>query len=271
MKLTEIYSNAIKWPFSDVKALLILGILLTIGSLGSFIPALLGKPTSYIPLKIIFAILSIIIAFITGGYNISLIKNSMELSDKIPSISLKRNFINGIKLLAVAIIYIIIYAIILFIVGYATGGVDALSIAQTGISNTAGSVNVTAIINSIPTHDLIGLGITAIIGLILAVIFGIFLNIAECILAKNDSITDAINLGNVFNDINKIGWGRYLSWYVLLIIVTLIIEIIISIIVSCLTFVHLGFIGIIINAIIFIPFIQIFTARALGLIYSEVA
>ena len=271
MKLTEIYSNAIKWPFSDIKALLFLGIFLIIGSLGSFIPALLGKPTSYVPLKIILSILSIIVALIAGGYTISMIKESMNLSDEIPCISLKTNFIDGIKLLLVALIYIIIYAIILFVVGYATGGLEAITMAQTAITNTAGAVNVTAIINSIPTSDFVGLGITAIIGLILAIIFGIFLNISQCRLAKNDKILDAINLGNVFDDINTIGWGRYIGWYVLLIIINLIIGIIISIIMSILTFVHLGFIVIIINALIVAPFIQMFTARALGLLYSKVA
>lgn len=271
MKLTEIYSNAIKWPFSDIKALLVLGILLIIGSLSSFVPALLGQPTSYVPLKIIFSILSIIVALIAGGYTISMIKNSMNLSDEIPCISLKTNLIDGVKLLVVAIIYIVIYAIILLVVGYATGGLEAISMAQAGIANTAGTVNSTAIVNSIPTHDLVGLGATAAIGLIIAIIFGIFLNISECRLAKNESIVDAINLGNVFDDINKIGWGKYLGWYVLLIIVVLIIGIIIGAIINVLLFAHLGFIGVIIDALIFAPFIQMFTARALGLLYSDVA
>lgn len=269
MKLTKIFSNAIKWPFSDIKALLLLGILWIIGSLGTIVPQLLGKPTPYIPLQIVFSIISIIVALISGGYTISMLKNSMNLSDEIPCISLKTNFINGIKLLLVSIIYIIIYAIILFVVGYATGGLEALSMAQTAIANTAGTVNVTAIINSIPTSDFVGLGITAIIGLILAIIFGIFLNISQCRLAKNDKISDAINLGNVFDDINTIGWGKYISWYILLIIINIIIGIIIGIILNILTFAHLGFIVIIINSLIFAPFIQMFTVRALGLLYSD--
>lgn len=198
-----------------------------------------------------------------------MLKNSMNLSDEIPCISLKTNFINGIKLLLVSIIYIIIYAIILFVVGYATGGLEALSMAQTAIANTAGAVNVTAIINSIPTNDFVSLGITAIIGLILAIIFGIFLNISQCRLAKNDKISDAINLGNVFDDINTIGWGKYISWYILLIIINIIIGIIIGIILNILTFAHLGFIVIIINSLIFAPFIQMFTVRALGLLYAD--
>lgn len=68
MKLTKIFSNAIKWPFSDIKALLLLGILWIIGSLSTIVPQLLGKPTHYIPLQIVFSIISIIIALIAGGY-----------------------------------------------------------------------------------------------------------------------------------------------------------------------------------------------------------
>lgn len=270
MKLSEIYSNAIKWPFSNIKALLIFGIVLIIGSLSTFIPALIGQPTSYMPLKIIFAILSIIVAFITGGYVISLIKNSINLSDEIPCISLKTNLIDGLKLFVVALVYIIVYAIILFVVGYATGGLEAISIAQAGITQTAGTVNATAIINLIPTQDLLGLGAAVAIGLILAIIFGIFLNISQCRLAKNGKIGDAINLGNVFDDINSIGWGKYIGWYILLIIITLIIGIIVGIIISFLISLHVGFIGIIINALIIAPFLEMFTARSLGLLYSEV-
>ena len=271
MKLTEIYSNAIKWPFSNIKALLIFGIVLIIGSLSTFVPALIGQPTTYSPLKIIFAILSIIVAFITGGYLISLIKTSINLSDEIPCISLRTNLIDGAKLFIVALVYIVVYAIILFVVGYATGGLEAIQIAQTGITQTAGAVDATAIVNLIPTKDLLGLGATAAIGLILAIIFGIFLNISECRLAKNDKIGDAINLGNVFDDINAIGWGKYIAWYILLIIITLVIGIIIGVIISLLIAVHVGFIGIIINALIVAPFLQMFAARALGLLYSEVA
>ena len=271
MKLTEIFSNAIKWPFTDIKALILLGILLIMGSLSTFIPALLGTTTSYIPLEIIFSILSIIVGLIAGGYTISMLRESMNLSDKIPCISIKANFIDGIKYLVVALVYIIILAIILFVIGYATGGLEALSIAQASITQTAGTVNSTAIINSIPTSNLVGLGLTALIGLILAIIFGIFLNISACRLANNNKILDSINLGNVFDDINIIGWGRYFGWYVLLIIVILIIGIIIGVILNALLLVHLGFIGIIINALIFTPFMQMFTARALGLLYSEVA
>ena len=271
MKLTEIYSNAIKWPFSNIKALLIFGIVLIIGSLSTFVPALIGQPTSYVPLQIIFAILSIIVAFITGGYVISLIRNSINLSDEIPCISLKTNLIDGLKFLVVALVYIIIYAIILFVVGFATGGLEALSIAQASITKTAGAVDATAILNLIPTQDLLGLGAMVAIGLILAIIFGIFLNISQCRLAKNGKIGDAINLGNVFDDINSIGWGKYIGWYILLIIITLVIGIIVGIIISLLLTLHVAFIGVIINALIIAPFLQMFSARALGLLYSEAA
>lgn len=271
MKLTEIYSNAIKWPFSDIKGLLIFGIVLIIGSLSTFVPALIGQPTSYVPLQIIFTILSIIVAFITGGYVISLIRNSINLSDEIPCISLKTNLIDGLKFLVVALVYIIIYAIILFVVGFATGGLEALSIAQASITKTAGAVDATAILNLIPTQDLLGLGAMVAIGLILAIIFGIFLNITQCRLAKNGKIGDAINLGNVFDDINSIGWGKYIGWYILLIIITLVIGIIVGIIISLLLTLHVAFIGVIINALIVAPFLQMFAARALGLLYSEVA
>lgn len=271
MKLTEIYSNAIKWPFSNIKALLIFGIVLIIGSLSTFVPALIGQPTSYVPLQIIFTILSIIVAFITGGYVISLIRNSINLSDEIPCISLKTNLIDGLKFLVVALVYIIIYAIILFVVGFATGGLEALSIAQASITKTAGAVDATAILNLIPTQDLLGLGAMVAIGLILAIIFGIFLNISQCRLAKNGKIRDAINLGNVFDDINSIGWGKYIGWYILLIIIILVIGIIVGIIISLLLTLHVAFIGVIINALIVAPFLQMFAARALGLLYSEIA
>ncbi|MDO5850261.1 MAG: DUF4013 domain-containing protein, partial [Methanobacteriaceae archaeon] len=239
--------------------------------LSTFVPALIGTPESYLPLEIIFTIISIIVALITGGYAISLIKNSINLSDELPCISLANNIVDGVKLLVVALVYIIIFAIILFVVGYATGGLEAIQIAQAGIINTAGAVDANAIISAIPTKDLLGLGATAAIGLILAIIFGIFLNISECRLAKNDSITDAINLGNVFDDINEIGWLRYIGWYIILIIIAFIIGIISSAILNFTVGANIGFLGIIINNLIFVSFLQILTARSLGLLYSDVA
>ena len=90
------------------------------------------------------------------------------------------------------------------------------------------------------------------------------MEIAMCRLAKYDNIGEALNFREVIEDIKKIGLGRYIGWYVLVIIICIILGIFMGII-NC-----IPYIGILVGLLFISPFISLFVARSLGTLYSEV-
>ena len=109
-----------------------------------------------------------------------------------------------------------------------------------------------------------GIAITAIIALILFIIFGIFELIAECRLAKYDSLGEAFSFGEIFSDIKEIGILRLFAFLIVLWLIACVIGLIGALITA------IPYIGIIIAALVVYPFILLYANRALGLLYSDV-
>ena len=166
--------------------------------------------------------------------------------------------IPGSALLVVQIVYYIIPAIITLIIGWITGTFSAVFniVNYVGQDLTNTTINATTAANSVPAEYwsalFTGLLITAIIGMILFIIFGLLLNIAMCRLAKYDDIGEALNFKEVIGDIQEIGIARYIGWYILLGLVA-----------------SIPYIGILISFLVCTPFIALFGSRALGALYSD--
>lgn len=274
MGASDAIKEALHYPLIDYKkwlmfalVFLVLGILTTIGEYYPSIASIMG---------IIVCIISIFLL----GFGVSVIAKTIEGSEEIPEFDIAKNFVDGIKAVILYIIYYIIPLIITLIVaavsGVFTNGYEALTyIANSSVANqtvTSSSANTgAAMINnftsavpaSVQAGLINGIIITAIVAIIVFLLFTLLLNIGLARMAETGSLSKGLGLGTVFKKVGFIGWGTYIVWYILVIIVSIIIGIIGSLIGA------IPYIGMIISMFIISSFAFLFNYRAIGNIYKE--
>ena len=274
MNLSEIFKESFSFSIQNWKKLLIIGILL-------FIPSFFGTlyqqyQSSNVILFAIAAILALIFGLIVEGYTLSVIGDTIKGSDLIPDIALKNNFIGGLKVLVVEIVYAIILAIIFAIILAITGSLKLLpalvTTTPTATANMTAAANpaVNTVAAALPTAGplvFVGLVLIAII----AIIAMFFMVISTCRLAKTDSIKDALSWSGIIGDIKAIGVGRLIGWYILLIIIVFVITFIVGIIAALIAIIPIvgAIISAIILALLLAPFLVLFSSRAMGLLYAD--
>jgi len=245
----EICRSAFKYPFSDIKALVMFGIIFVIAGLPNILSSFGIKSAGLIS---ILGIVTLIMFIIIEGFDISVIKETIEGSDAIPSLNPVNNLITGIKAFIITIIYLIIPIIVSIILG-----IGSFASIRSGMST-----NGTA---SLASNALVGLGVGAfVVIIVLFALFYIFATIAQCRFAKYDSMSEALRIGQVWNDLRAIGIFRFIKWYILVIIFSAVLFIVLGIISA------IPYIGGIIAALFISPAIYLFINRALGLLYRDV-
>lgn len=237
MSLSEIITDSIKYPFSDITNFFIVGILTLLAGLSTVLAAF---DVTEGALYFIGIIVSLIFSIIVSGYGLGVIRKAIENSDEFPMLDPVNNFIDGIKVIIIGIVFFIIPFIITFILMLITGAVGA------GLDNLVA-----------------GLGFGAIIAVILFIIFAIFEIIAIARFAKTDEFGDAFNFGAIMEDIKRIGIAKIIAFLIVAFIVIFIAYIIISILAI------IPFIGIIIAEIISGAFVLLFYNRGIGLLYDD--
>ncbi|WP_407453912.1 DUF4013 domain-containing protein [Methanobrevibacter sp.] len=237
MNLGEIFSDAIRYPFSDITNFLIVGVLAVLASLTEVV-APLGIDNGFVYLLAV--IIGFIFSLIIAGYSLDVIKKGIEHSNDFPAIDLEANLINGIKAIIISIVYLIIPIIISFIIMALFGVIGA------GID-----------------HVVASLGIASIIIIILFILFGIFEMIALAKFADTRDLGAALNIGAVLEDAQKIGIVKIIVFVIVVMIVALLATIIISI------FAFIPYIGLIIATLLLGAFALLFASKALGLLYSN--
>lgn len=266
--LIDILKEALAYPTKDFKALVIFGVIFLLANLTSV--AVAWKIQVNTTLIGIFALITFIIYFITLGYLLSVLKETINFDDSIPALNIAQNFTDGIKVFIIQIIYYIVPTIIVLLVGWLSGTYSTVIkiVRYMGQDITNTTVSASTGFAAIPQEHLAalitGLAITVIVALILYIIFGLLLEIAVCRLAKYDDIGDAVNIKEVIADIQKITLGRYLGWYIILFIIALVFGFVLGVIIA------IPYIGILIAFLILVPYISLVRIRSLGLIYSEV-
>lgn len=261
MNLSEIFSDSLKYPFSDPKTFLIIGVLCILANIGGII-------NSYGYAFGFGGIITIIVNIIIIGYMITVVAKSINKDADLPALEFSKDAILGIKAYIVSFVYLLIPAIIVFILGFLAVGPLVNSIMSSNVAQVAiTSGNSTMFMSAIPAETLYGsigsMAIVVLIAIILAIIFGIFLTIGYCRLAKSESIGDALSFGKVWGDIRSIGILKIIGYLILLWIILFIISIVIG-------FISLiPYVGVIISALILYPYLTFFIYRSLGLLYSD--
>lgn len=236
MEIGEIISDALVYPFQNIKALVlyvILGIIAGIAIAGTvaavYAGALAKNPFVVLGSGIIGIIVSLFILFVISGYELDIVKYGINRDSDAPGIDFVRQFINGVKLFIVNVVYFIIPIII------------------------------GAILAVIFQHWLSGL-ITAIISIIFA--FAAFMG--HCRLAKTEDLGNALAIGEAIGDISKVGIVKLLIFIIAIFIIAIVLSLIVGFINgwnSTVGGILMGILGV---------YLTFFVGRAVGLLYSSV-
>lgn len=268
MEFGEIFSNALKYPISDFKKLLIVGVVFLLSSLTSLLAQFGFRNATF---SLIWAIVSIVISILLVGYGLSVLKIGIDLEDEIPGFDWAKNLVDGIKCVVVSFVYFIIPAIVTSAVAFALGFGPLTKIftqENLVVFASGNSTQVNALMASIPPEVWSGLGTailaTTAVGILLFIIFGIFAEIGVCRLAKYDSLGEAFRFGEIWGDIKEIGILKVLGFLIVLSIIASIIGVVIGLISI------IPILGIIIGSLVGSSFLLLFSNRAVGLLYSEI-
>lgn len=237
MGVGDIIGDALAYPFSNIKALVLYAVL-------SIIAGLIGGATlvstavsvsskglagfTFSALAIIGLIVFILVLFLIEGYGLDIVKFGIERRSDSPGIDLGRQIGNAIKLIIVSIVYYIIPAIIILILGLF-------------LKNW----------------------ILLIISIILVIIFALANFMAKCRLAKTDSLGEALAIGEAIGDISRVGLGKIIATVIVIVLVLLIAAFIIGLISKLNNTIGSVLLG------IFSVYFVFFYNRAIGLLYSE--
>jgi hypothetical protein len=213
------------------------------GSFGYATEGLVGKWEKWIVL-----IIGSIIFPLIMGYTLRVIKGITPAPE---ADNLGEMFIDGIKVLIINVVYMIIPCIIGFVLFVLSGGFGALAMAGMDVTN----------LSAYPGLLIGTLGLSLLVFLVLAFIFGLFEIIGIIRFTRSGNMGSAFELGEILSRIGSIGWGSYIISLIVFGIVILIIEIILGII---------PVIGWLLNLII-APYISIVGGRYYSLLYDSAA
>ena len=234
MGLGDILSKSISYPFSDLTKFLIVGLIFVISDMDGIFYGLF-ESNSF--MAIIGIIIAIVFSVILSGYSIDVIKRGIDNSNEIPDFDFANNFVEGIKVLIIGLVYFIIPIIITLVLLFMFGAIGA------GLDKMAGSLGIWAVI--------------------IFIIFGIFAIIAEARFAISRSIGDALSIGEVFADVKRIGILNIILFLIVVSILLIVLALILSVVAI------IPVIGIVIVDLILGGFSMLFVNYGIGLLYSE--
>ena len=275
MDVMELIKDAFVFPSKNIKNLLIyelLAIVAGIFSLGGTVTYFLGvlNPELFM-WGGIACIISMLIGWVLSGYLISVIKSGIDLDDKVPEFEWWENFTTGFDNFIVTIVYFVIPAFIVVVVGYLTnifGNVMLVAQELFLQANTAYMGNTTFLVTDTLSQAMVNLAIslatTLTVAVVVFVIFSFFQLMAESRLANTGSLMEALNIFEAAKDIGRIGIGKVIIVVLLVLIIVAIIEFVLSAVFSILPILS-------ILSIIITPYLLFFVERAVGLLYSDIA
>ena len=278
MEITEIIKEAFIFPSQNLEKLaiyIVLTFVLALLAVFGVITALLGinDGSFYFVLTFIFLILGIIVALIITGYQVGVLKSGIDHDESAPSLELKNDFITGLKMLAVSIVYFIIPAIVGWIMVFITNIpgqimdiVQKTAVSQANATAVAGSSStVVTVVSDAAMVSLAGsITVSALVTLVVFIIFAFLQAMGESRLANTGDLGEAINIPEAFRDITRIGVGKVLAVILLIVIIILVIQAILGYLYGYIPYLS-------ILSIIVTPYLAFFSQRAIGLLYSEIA
>lgn len=232
MDMGEIIGNAFKYPVSNWKQLLILGVIVLISQFSMEIVMGYGRVSGLLYFLLIPALVASILIL---GYQLRTIRTSIMGENEPPEFNeWTKLFLDGLRLFITSLVYGIIPTIVLVV------GFIMLLVGSSGIGV-----------------------IILLLGAILLIIVGIISVMAISNMAYYDEIGAAFRFGEIRERIESIGWLRY----ILMLILLGIFYIILAVVAALVTLIP--FAGLVLVSLIIYPFMYLFMYRAYGLIFRE--
>lgn len=221
MDTVEIIKDALKYPLSDWKKILILGVIIIITSIIN-IPMLLGINNNDI--IVLLAGIGFLIGFLVNGYSFRIIKSSLDGNRKPPEFS---NWINmgieGAKVYMVYIIYLIPVILLISYLVLSSYENLALNLNEVGLNLFTYLIS---LLNSVIWEGIFNF-IMVLISLFTIIIFGTSANIigilyiilvTPIILVAianmayyEGEFKSAFRLGEIIEEISLIGWSNLIK------------------------------------------------------------
>ena len=224
MDIGDIFSDSLGYPSKNLKRVVVLGI------------------------SLLFSIL-IIPIFILFGYGLRVLRKSVEGETEPPAFDeLGAMIVDGLKYLVAVIGYFLIPGILM-------------------------GMSIMSAIASIPSYDMVGSGASVIailtgsglflLGVLLMIVISVIANMGIANMAHTGELGAAFRFGEILRIIGSIGWGRYIIWYIVLIIIAMLFSVVGMLIAL------IPILGAIAYILVISPYALIFQYRAIGLIYRE--
>ena len=260
MDLGEVIGDSLKYPFSDWKKILVLGILATMSSLGIavlFIGTLLG-------IKNIVVIIALFITgyflcgFLINGYKFRIIKTSLGGVAELPVFNnWIEMFVDGIKVSIVVVVYLLPTILIM--------AFAALTILPVlGILGSNPSPSALKIILSILSATLL-----VLLGILYMIIILPINYMAVAHMAENHSkLGAAFRFHEIMDKIGDIGWGNLIIWYLVIGMIYLVILVIGSVVTGIFSILN-PVIGIILSSLFVTPYLYMYLNRSIALLYMS--
>lgn len=242
MNISKIVTNSFKYPFRNIKKLPILCILFV---LVAIIPIGMIFDNRYISIIGFIAFFAFIL--IVPGYLMSFVQFGLNESSMFPSISLGKNIYNSIKLLVLRIVYMLVPAIVFFIL-LSTLGVSSIGMLF--------ELNITGFV--------LNLGLVLLIILIVYILFEILLFFAKARLAYLDSLPEALKMHKVVSDIRRIGVVNIIKWLLVMAVLMVVVSVASSVVMM------IPYVGLLIYLCIVVPIMESIGNYSLGLLYSNI-
>ncbi len=249
MDLLENIKSSLKYPFFDYEKFLALGALFIFANVAYISISLRIHNNIF---YIVALAVSLIFTLIITGFALDITRNTFYLFSDVPEFDFLKNLLLGVKSFAVKLVYMLIPLIVTVILIYTLGIAKVFYGNLDLFSNMAPWVAKDIFAN---------LAIVAVIFYVLYVIFSILESVAQARLAESDNIRDALTL-EVLEDVKKIGFLKIIEWVVIVSIIICLISVIILLVG------FIPYVGVFIATFVGYPFITLFYARSLGLLYS---
>ena len=255
MDINEIVGDAVRYPLSDWKKILILGIIMVFTELSALFNSFGGLENTELTLLLTF-VGFVLIGLFARGYQFRIIKSSLSNIEALPEFNDWLNMLmDGIKLLIVNIIYLI-------------PGILILAVAALSILPQLGSIN------SNPSASDVNLILSSIVIFSIAILYFIviipIMYMAIAHMAKNDSkLSAAFRLREILNKISTIGWIDLLIWYIVTGIIFSVLFFIGSIITGVIGRLIFAPLGIILMSLLVTPYLYMYLYRSVALFYTS--
>lgn len=242
MNVGEIVKDSLRYPFSDWRKLLILGILFVIADM-VYVTRFEGSIvlTTSLSMKVFFCVIAFIFVSLIRGYFLRIINSSLNGINDPPKFNKWMDMlIDGVKLVIVGTVYLIpVILIIVFLAVsvYTLQPLTAINSLATGfIWFLIGGSGIYAIQALVGTWFYIILIYIAIIGPIIAIAYAHMAN-------NENKLILAFDFKKILKILKTKGFDNIISWYISTVILLFIIGLIIALVVSLVTIIFHSLVG----------------------------